>query len=45
MHEQIETLQSSNVARLLSNTASFIENHFGERGKSPHATFLGQSPE
>ena len=34
MHEQIETAQSFNVARLLANTASFLENHLGERGKS-----------
>jgi hypothetical protein len=44
MHEQIEAAQSFNVARLLPNTASFLENHFGERGKSSHATFFGQSP-
>jgi hypothetical protein len=31
MHEQIETAQSFNVARLLPNTASFLENHFRER--------------
>jgi hypothetical protein len=33
MHEEIEIAQASNVARLLLNTASFLENHFGERGK------------
>jgi hypothetical protein len=34
MHEQIETAQRLNIARLLPNTPSFIENHFDERGKS-----------
>jgi hypothetical protein len=34
MHEQIETAQSFNVARLLPNTASFLENLGQERGKS-----------
>jgi hypothetical protein len=33
MHEQIETAQAFNVARLLPNTASFLENHFREREK------------
>jgi len=33
MHEQIETAQSLNVARLLPSTASSLENHFGEREK------------
>jgi hypothetical protein len=43
MHEQIETAQRLNVARLLPNTPSFIENHFDERGKSVHATAPGRS--
>src|SRR5262249_45269131 len=34
MHEQIEIAQSFNVARLLPNTASFLENHSREREKS-----------
>jgi len=42
MHEQIETAQRLNVARLLPNTLSFIENHFDESGKSAHATSPGQ---
>ena len=33
MHEQIETAQSFNVARLLPNTASFLENLGQKRGK------------
>jgi hypothetical protein len=33
VHEQIETAQAFNVARLLSNRASFLENDLGERGK------------
>jgi hypothetical protein len=40
MHEQIETAQRLNVARLLPNTPSFIENHFDERGKSARACRL-----
>src|SRR5882757_525285 len=43
IHEPIETAQSFNVARLLPNTASFLENHLGERGKSWHATSLGRA--
>jgi len=33
MHEQIETAQSFNIARLLPNTASFLENLGQKRGK------------
>ena len=33
MHEQIETAQAFNVARLLPNRPSFLENDVGERGK------------
>jgi hypothetical protein len=44
MHEQIETAQSFNVAWLLPHTASFLENHLGESGKSSNAASLGESP-
>jgi hypothetical protein len=42
VHEQIETAQSFNLAQLLPNTASFLENHLRERGKSPQATRLAK---
>jgi len=43
MHEQIETAQFFKVARLLPNTASFIENELGERGKSSRATHFAKA--
>lgn len=38
MHEQIETAQAFNVARLLLNRASFLENDRDERGKAEYST-------